>query len=225
MRGAGERYPGWICVVWSTGDPVPLCQELPDGADAICSVPRVGNAGGVRDGCGMMGGGRPIIVLTNPTGCVSVGGCIDSRHCDAIFPNLCATSPFFPLIFPNPHATSPFFMLIFPKSGTTHGGGNLERCHGPGSHLHWGESVVWQHATDGSRRKRHKCERLSIWLWQHRQRMLEEDLAVNATRPRAVRATTVAVGQQEAQERHTKAHRKENARKRKRERQQTQRDA
>ena len=55
--------------------------------------------------------------------------------------------------------------------------------------------------------------------------MLGEDPAVNAARLRAVRATTVALGQQEAQERRTKVQRKENAWKRKRERQQTERDA
>ena len=47
---------------------------------------------------------------------------------------------------------------------------------------------------------------------------------MNAARLRAVWATTAVVGQQEAQDRRTKAQRKENARKRKRERQQTQWD-
>ena len=61
-------------------------------------------------------------------------------------------------------------------------------------------------------------ERLSIWFWQHRQRMLREDPAVNAARLRAVKAMTLSVGQSEAQERRSKAQRKENARKRKRER-------
>ena len=68
-------------------------------------------------------------------------------------------------------------------------------------------------------------ERLSIWFWQHTPRMLGEDPAVNAARLRAVRATTALVEQPQAQERRSKAQRKENARKHKRERQQTQRDA
>ena len=48
---------------------------------------------------------------------------------------------------------------------------------------------------------------------------------MNAATLRAVRATTAAVGRQGAHERRTKVQRNENARKRKRERQKTQRDA
>ena len=54
--------------------------------------------------------------------------------------------------------------------------------------------------------------------------MLGEDLAVNPARLRAIRAMAASVGQPEAQEKCTKAYRKENARKHKQERQQTQQD-
>ena len=58
---------------------------------------------------------------------------------------------------------------------------------------------------------------LAVWFWQQMQCMLGEDLAVDHARRRAAKTRFAAVGQQEAQERHTKQHKNEKARPRKRE--------
>ena len=71
VRGTSERYPRWV---WSIGDCVPLCQELPDGADAICGVPRCGNAGCAGDGCGTVGGGQPHHCAHQPHGALCLVG-------------------------------------------------------------------------------------------------------------------------------------------------------
>ena len=55
-------------MVWGTGDHVPFCEELPNGADAVCGVQRVATPVVRGMDVGRWVANDPIIALTNPTG-------------------------------------------------------------------------------------------------------------------------------------------------------------
>ena len=60
--------------MWGVGDGLPLCEELPNGADAVCGVQGRGNTSSTRHRLRKVGGRRPHHCANQPHGAVCVVG-------------------------------------------------------------------------------------------------------------------------------------------------------